>query len=68
MTRRAMLKTAEVPTHAKSVSGTFEVKAGPETAARLGVPEGAVVDVVEAYWHRNRWRRVWWRLTGRKGG
>jgi len=47
--------------------------AGPETAARLGVPVGtplhmyrdevATEDTVLAYWHRNPIRRFWGRLT-----
>ena len=52
---------------AKTIHSLQEVIAGPETARRLGVPEGSVVQTVELYWHRNPMRRVWWRLTGRKG-
>lgn len=41
--------------------------AGPETAARLGVPVGTPVDLgTLAYWHRNPIRRFWGRLTRRR--
>lgn len=44
------------------------VRVGPETAARLGVPAGTVVDLGElAYWHKNPLRRVCWRLMKRLG-
>ena len=40
-----------------------QVTVGPETAARLGVPVGTVIDYgTIAYWHRNPLKRWAWRL------
>lgn len=48
----------------RSLELTAKIIAGPETAARLGVPVGTEIDLgTLAYWHRNPIRRFWGRLT-----
>lgn len=53
-------KVIATNTGVKSREFTAQITCGPETAARLGVPVGTIVDLGRvAYWHRNpikRWR------------
>lgn len=52
---------------ARSVELAAAIIAGPETAARLGVPVGSTVDLgTLAYWNRNPIRRFWSRVTRRR--
>jgi len=43
------------------------VIAGPETAARLGVPVGSVIDSRDIRLYRSRFRQLLWRLRHRGG-
>lgn len=47
----------------KMVSCHADVIAGPETAARLGVPVGTIVETREVRKYRNPLRQLWWQLT-----
>lgn len=61
-------KAAQAEQRPKMVSFHAAVTAGPETAARLGVPVGTVVESREVRQYRNPLRQAWWLLTHRGAG
>lgn len=52
----------------KMIQCQRDVIAGPETAARLGVPVGTVIDTTVTRWYRNPIRRALWRLAHPRSG
>lgn len=52
----------------RMVSCHADIIAGPETAARLGVPVGTVIGTRDARWYRNPLRQLWWQLTHPRAG
>lgn len=60
MSRSTLAVGANSPVKENILSG--KVTCGPETAARLGVPVGTVIDLgVISYYHRNPIKRWWGR-------
>jgi hypothetical protein len=57
--------TAQPP---KMVSCHADIIAGPETAARLGVPVGTVIGTRDARWYRNPLRQLLWQLSHPRAG
>lgn len=63
--RLGKVTSTSAPT--RSVELTAKIIAGPETAARLGVPVGTEIELgTLAYWHRNPIRHFWGRITRRR--